>query len=172
MKIWKLNMGWTSSYLPCSFLHNMPAIHISWNSITTGSLLQRETDMTKIQSLIRKTGKPKGHAVFQGATCNTMLKGTSGLLSNVGEFDNTYRDKKELKSLTLLYLQSSSYNLKNQATQPYKKQWSATKQVQRLKPPKKNAHLEWICQKNGSTFRGCTQNSIINWFLGKNDKET
>lgn len=28
------------AFLPCSFLHNMPAIHISWNSFTAGSLLK------------------------------------------------------------------------------------------------------------------------------------
>jgi len=30
------------SYVPCSFFHNMPSVHISWNPITTRSLLQRQ----------------------------------------------------------------------------------------------------------------------------------
>ena len=64
------------NYIPCSFLHNMPAIHVSWNSITTRSLLRREIDMTKFQPLIKNTNETKGYAVFQGETLIVMMNGS------------------------------------------------------------------------------------------------
>ena len=49
----------------------MLAIHVSWNSITTRSLLLRETDMTKFHPLIKNTNETKGYAIFQGGNFNS-----------------------------------------------------------------------------------------------------
>lgn len=145
----------------------MPTIHISWNSIMIWPLLQMKREITKS---CQQEGRCKPHVTklnyypkFQKSQWQFGFFPSWVFTKIWQREDLTEATKKKKENRTLLYLQSSSNNLKRKqnpsawAAKLPAKRWHAHIQCTTNRIMlKRNAYLKWVCHENGCKFRGCS----------------